>query len=107
VRDIEDVSALISEIEREERGVPVLLRQYLKLNATFLSFNVDPAFNDSLDGLMLVDLRRTPVKTLEKYMGAEGARQFFAYHRPRAERGLATNPFAGSHDSATGKHPRE
>ena len=81
VRDIEDVSALISEIEREERGVPVLLRQYLKLNATLLSFNVDPAFNDSLDGLMLVDLRRTPHRVLEKYMGAEGASRFLAHHR--------------------------
>jgi putative hemolysin len=80
VRDIEDVSALISEIEKEERGVPVLLRQYLKLNATMLSFNVDPAFNDSLDGLVLVDLRKTPVKTLQKYMGAEGARDFLAWH---------------------------
>ncbi len=80
VRDIEDVSALISEIERESRGVPVLLRQYLKLNATFLSFNVDPDFNDSLDGLMLVDLRRTGSRTMEKYMGEEGIRRFREYH---------------------------
>jgi putative hemolysin len=101
VRDIEDVSALISEIEREERGVPVLLRQYLKLNATMLSFNVDPAFNDSLDGLVLVDLRRTPVKTLEKYMGADGARRFLAFHAERQGRGRAVNPFARSEESAT------
>ena len=83
VRDIEDVSALIGEIEREVKGVPVLLRQYLKLNATVLSFNVDPAFNDCLDGLVLVDLRRTLVKTLQKYMGQEGARRFLAFHRER------------------------
>ncbi|NDV62564.1 lysophospholipid acyltransferase family protein [Puniceicoccales bacterium CK1056] len=81
VRDIEDVSALISEIEREERGVPVLLRQYLKLNATMLSFNVDPAFNDSLDGLILIDLRRTSMKTLERYMGKDGAERFYEHHR--------------------------
>lgn len=87
VRDIEDVSALISEIEREERGVPVLLRQYLKLNATMLSFNVDPAFNDSLDGLILIDLRRTSVKTLERYMGREGVQRFLEHHR---------NPEAGA-----------
>jgi len=80
VRDIEDVSALISEIEKEERGVPVLLRQYLKLKATVLCFNVDPAFNDTLDGLLLVDLRRTPVNVLRKYMGSEGAGRFFAHH---------------------------
>lgn len=93
VRDIDDVSALISEIEREEKGVPVLLRQYLKLNATLLSFNVDPAFNDALDGLMLVDLRRTPVRILEKYMGPEGARRFLAFHKSLTQTQLASNPF--------------
>ena len=97
VRDIDDVSALISEIEREERGVPVLLRQYLKLNATLLSFNVDPAFNDSLDGLMLVDLRRTPVKILEKYMGPDGAREFLAFHKGRKAPKAAPNPFRKRH----------
>jgi hypothetical protein len=82
VRDIDDVSALISEIEREEKGVPVLLRQYLKLNATVLSFNVDPAFNDCLDGLLLVDLTKTDEKTLRRYMGDTGAEAFYAHHRP-------------------------
>ena len=96
VRDIEDVSALISEIEREEKGVPVLLRQYLKLNATFLSFNVDPAFNDSLDGLMLVDLRRTAAKTLNKYMGEDGARIFREYHRAAADQSVGRNPLGES-----------
>ncbi|MGC9449826.1 MAG: lysophospholipid acyltransferase family protein [Oceanipulchritudo sp.] len=107
VRDIEDVSALISEIEREERGVPVLLRQYLKLNATLLSFNVDPAFNDSLDGLMLVDLRRTAVKVLEKYMGPEGARAFLAHHRQQLRGNPVVNPFLRGGESVTGKRPPE
>ncbi|NBD38363.1 MAG: GNAT family N-acetyltransferase [Verrucomicrobia bacterium] len=86
VRDIEDVSALIGEIEHGVKGVPVLLRQYLKLNATVLSFNVDPDFNDCLDGLVLVDLRRTLVRTLEKYMGRDGARRFLAFHRDQEAR---------------------
>jgi hypothetical protein len=60
--------------------VPVLLRQYYKLNATFLSFNVDPLFNDSLDGLMVVDLRRTPVRILSRYMTSTGAEGFIKYH---------------------------
>ncbi|HKJ90089.1 MAG TPA: lysophospholipid acyltransferase family protein, partial [Oceanipulchritudo sp.] len=107
VRDIEDVSALISEIEREERGVPVLLRQYLKLNATLLSFNVDPAFNDSLDGLVLVDLRRTSVKTLRKYMGAEGADHFLAHQRNTLERWQAPNPFNTGTSGIRAKRPRE
>jgi putative hemolysin len=84
VRNIDDVSALISEIERGEKGVPVLMRQYLKLNATFISFNLDPDFNNALDGLMLVDLRRTPARMLERYLGEEGARQFAAFHKEEA-----------------------
>lgn len=80
VRTIEDVSALIAEIEKEMSGVPVLLRHYLKLNATLLSFNVDPDFSDCLDGLVLVDLRRTPKTVLERYMGLEGARAFGEFH---------------------------
>lgn len=83
VRDIEDVSALISEIEREVKGVPVLLRHYLKLKATMLSFNVDPDFNDCIDGLVLVDLRSTPRNALERYMGKTGAEGFLSYHEVR------------------------
>lgn len=83
VRDIEDVSALVSEIEREVRGVPVLLRHYLKLKATMLSFNVDPDFNDCIDGLVLVDLRATPVNALERYMGKTGSQSFLSYHEVR------------------------
>lgn len=81
VRDIEDVSALISEIEPEARGVPVLLRQYLKLNGTMLSFNVDPDFMDCIDGLVLVDLTRTCPKTLRRYMGDSGWERFMEYHK--------------------------
>lgn len=105
VRNIEDVSALISEIEREAKGVPVLLRQYLKLNATFLSFNVDPMFNDSLDGLMLVDLRRTASKTMDKYLGEEGARIFREYHRNLADQRIGRNPLLKN--TPKGRHSRE
>lgn len=95
VRDIEDVSSLISEIEEGEKGVPVLLRQYMKMNASFLGFNVDPLFNDSLDGLMVADLRRSPEKTLSRYMGRAGAEAFLKHHEssqsPRLPVGIATD----------------
>src|SRR5688500_19705383 len=51
VRDLADVDELVGEIEADRRGVPVLLRQYLKLNAKLLGFNVDPDFGDVLDAL--------------------------------------------------------
>jgi len=77
IKDIEDISALISELETDQKGVPVLLRQYLKLNATMLSFNIDPDFHNSVDGLVLVDLLKTDSKILTRFMGEEGAATFY------------------------------
>lgn len=80
VKDIEDVSALVSEIETDRKGVPVLLRHYLKLNATILSFNVDKDFCDVIDGLVVVDLMRTDPKILRRFMSEDGATRFIATH---------------------------
>jgi putative hemolysin len=81
VRTIEGIDELIGEIESDRSGgMPVLLRQYLKLNAKLLGFNVDPDFGDVLDGLMLVDLTRVPRAILTRYLGRDGAASFLAYH---------------------------
>jgi len=61
--------------------VPVLLRQYLKLNAKLLGFNIDPDFHDCLDGLMLVDLLECDARIMDQYMGRDGAAAFMAHHR--------------------------
>jgi putative hemolysin len=76
LRDIDDVSALISEIETDHKGVPVLLRHYLKLNGKLLSFNVDSDFSRVIDGLILVDLELTDPRLLKRFMGIEGYRRF-------------------------------
>src|SRR5262249_14737546 len=55
-RTVEEADRLTSRFESDGRGMPVLLRQYLKLNARVLGFNVDPLFGDALDALMMVDL---------------------------------------------------
>ncbi len=80
VRSIEDVSALISEIEEDGKGIPVLLRQYLRMNALLLSFNVDKNFSNALDGLMIVDLSETDPRLLKRYLGDEGLRRFQEHH---------------------------
>ncbi|MGI9250660.1 MAG: lysophospholipid acyltransferase family protein [Pseudohongiellaceae bacterium] len=61
------------------KAVPVLLRHYLSLNGRLVCFNVDPDFNDSLVGLIIVDVRKTDPKTLNRFMGAEGAEHFLNY----------------------------
>lgn len=78
--DIEDLASAISDIEADGKGIPVLLRQYLKLGGTVLTFNRDPDFGDAIDGLMLVDLAHTPPKTLERFMGRDEAAMFLAAH---------------------------
>jgi putative hemolysin len=83
-RHIEDVSAMIVDLHVEEGGIPVLLRHYLNLGGRLLAFNLDPDFSDVLDGLILVDLVETEKKSLERYLGKEGAAGFLAYHRPAA-----------------------
>jgi len=67
--DLEDLSQVVSDIEPSRAGVPVLLRQYLKLGGKLLGFNVDPEFSNALDGLILVDLTRTEPKLLDRYLG--------------------------------------
>jgi hypothetical protein len=47
---------LISEVETRNIKVPVMLRQYIALNAKIISFNIDPKFSDCLDGFLVLDL---------------------------------------------------
>lgn len=79
-RSIDELSRLIEKIERDRKGVPVLLRQYLRLGGRLLAFNVDALFADSLDGLIMVDLRHVEPALLERYMGKPGSAAFRAFH---------------------------
>ena len=81
VNTIEEVADLIAEIESDNKGIPILLRQYLKLGGQILEFNVDDQFNNALDGLIMLDLLQTDPKTLAKYMGRDEVAQFHAWHR--------------------------
>lgn len=57
--DINKIERIIMDIEPGYR-IPVLLRKYLEINGKIIGFNVDPKFNDCLDGLLIVDLYKTP-----------------------------------------------
>jgi putative hemolysin len=85
-RVFDDVGALdrtVAGLEADGKGIPVLLRQYLKLNAKLLGFNVDPNFGDALDALMMVDLRDVEPAVLRRYFGAD-AEQFVSSSRAAA-----------------------
>jgi putative hemolysin len=62
------------------KAVPVLLRHYLALNGKMVCFNVHSGFNDSLEGLIIVDARKTDRKTLTRFLGATGYDYFMSFH---------------------------
>ena len=73
---IEDISLSISDIEGDGKGVPVLIRQYLKAGGRLLAFNLDPSFSHAVDALILADLRNAPSSMLERFMGRLEAKVF-------------------------------
>jgi putative hemolysin len=80
-KDIEELSAWIAAIEVDQKGAPILLRQYLRLGAKLLGFNEDKSFGSAWDGLIVLDLTRAEKKSLQRYMGRDGVESFFDYHR--------------------------
>ena len=82
---IDDLSELVSDIEQKQTGVPILLRQYLKLGGKLLGFNLDPKFANTLDGLILVDLTKTDPKLLERYLGKSEAGSFLEFQKGNPE----------------------
>ncbi|MEZ9508425.1 lysophospholipid acyltransferase family protein [Vibrio cyclitrophicus] len=76
------LSKVLARME-QGKGLPVLLRQYLGMNGKLVCFNVDPSFNDALDGLIVVNLKKVPLKTPGKYMGRELAQDYLEQHSKR------------------------
>lgn len=81
INSVDSVSAIVSGFEDDAKGMPILLRHYLKLNGVLLSFNVDPAFSDVIDGLIMVDLCKTDPKILQRYFGKETYARIMEHHR--------------------------
>ncbi len=63
------LNSLISDIEADEKGIPVLLRHYLRLGGRMAAFNIDPNFGNTLDCFVVVDLHQAPLRILQRYCG--------------------------------------
>jgi len=85
LRELEELSQPINDVEADGKGLPILLRQYAKIGGKLLGFNVDRKFSNVLDGLVVVDLRRTDPAVLDRYMGRESAAAFRQLHAVAAE----------------------
>lgn len=66
--DINKFDRYIDEIEPGNMRFPVLLKKYIKQNAKIVSFNVDPKFNNSIDGFMYIDINDLPEQTIKPVM---------------------------------------
>jgi len=80
LRDLEELSQPITDVETDGKGLPILLRQYSKIGGRMLGFNVDRKFSNTLDGLIMVDLRNCEAGVLERYLGRAGAAKFRQRH---------------------------
>ena len=62
--DLNKLDKIIDDLEPEMR-LPVLIKKYIKQNAKVISFNVDPSFNDAIDGLMYIRISELPESTIK------------------------------------------
>lgn len=62
--DLNKLDKVIDDLEPEMR-LPVLIKKYIKQNAKVISFNVDPSFNDAIDGLMYIRISDLPESTIK------------------------------------------
>jgi putative hemolysin len=65
MKDMKFLDQVISDIEPDHAKIPVLLKKYLMRNAKIIAFNVDPDFNNSLDGLLVMKLDEVPTETFD------------------------------------------
>ena len=57
---------MLDDIRPDHIELPVLMKHYINQNARFLAFNLDPGFNNALDGLMILDIADIPSLTLTR-----------------------------------------
>jgi hypothetical protein len=62
--DLNKFDKFIKDVETSNYNMPVLLKKYLKQNGKIIGFNIDPKFNNALDGLLILDLYDVPIETI-------------------------------------------
>lgn len=66
--DLNKFDKIIDEVEPGNLRLPVLIKKYIKQNARVIAFNVDPLFNNSVDGLMYIRIADLPESTVKPVM---------------------------------------
>ena len=63
--DLNKFDKIIDELEPGNLRLPVLIKKYIKQNAKVIAFNVDPLFNNAIDGLMYIRIDDLPESTIK------------------------------------------
>jgi len=63
-KDITKIEKIIIDIEPGYR-MPILLKKYLEINGKIVGFNIDPKFNNCLDGLLILDSYAAPLELIQ------------------------------------------
>ncbi len=66
--DLNKFDKIIEEMETGNLRLPVLIKKYIKQNAKVVAFNVDPLFNNAVDGLMYIKIADLPESTVKPVM---------------------------------------
>ncbi|WP_348798153.1 GNAT family N-acyltransferase [Flavobacterium adhaerens] len=66
--DLNKFDKLIDELEPGSLRLPVFFKKYIKQNARVVAFNVDPLFNNAVDGLMYIRIADLPESTVRPVM---------------------------------------
>lgn len=80
-KDINRLERLLRDIEPGYR-IPVLLKKYIELNAKIIAFNIDPKFNNCLDGLIILDIYEVPpdfIRALSKEFNDNSVMERFRF----------------------------
>ncbi len=78
--EIKKLSALVMGIEQDGKDIPVLLKQYHKLGATFHCTGIDTNFNHTPGLLLSVNLPEAPENLLKLYLGSSRA-EYINYNK--------------------------
>ena len=62
--DLNKFDRFIKDVETSNFNMPVLLKSTLYQNGKIIGFNIDPKFNNALDGLLILDLYDVPIETI-------------------------------------------
>ena len=66
--DLNKFDRVIDELEPGNLRMPVLIKKYIKQNAKLVAFNVDPKFNNAIDGLIFLKISDIPESTVRPVM---------------------------------------